>query len=173
MNITNRIFDFVQHRVIHYNPHKYWKMRKQVVDPKSKVPKIIRYWYLLRIKRMDAFNCASMGTNLGSGAEFKTPPYLPHHLNGIIISHKAKIGANCCICQQVTIAEKGYDAAKIGDNVLLGAGAKILGGVKIGNNAKIGANAVVLQDVPDYCTAVGNPARIIYPKNQSVSQETE
>lgn len=165
INTKNLFVGMIQHHVLHYNPRKYWKMREQVVNPKSKVPKIIRYWYLLRIKRMDGFNCSSMGTDFGKGAEFKTPPTLPHHLNGIIISHKAKIGANCIICQQVTIAEKGYDAATIGDNVLLGAGAKILGGIKIGNNAKIGANAVVLQDVPDNCTAVGNPAKIIYPKN--------
>ena len=49
----------------------------------------------------------------------------------------------------------------IGDNVFIGAGAKILGDIKIGNNVKIGANAVVTKDVPDNCTVVGNPAVII------------
>lgn len=93
------------------------------------------------------------------------PPLLPHHLNGIIVSHKAVIGTNCTIFQQVTIAEKNGKAATIGNNVLIGAGAKILGNVKIGNGAKIGANAVVVHDVPDNCTAVGCPAKIIYPKN--------
>lgn len=49
----------------------------------------------------------------------------------------------------------------VGNNVLIGAGAKILGGVRIGDNAKIGANAVVLHDVPANCTAIGIPAKII------------
>ena len=67
--------------------------------------------------------------------------------------------------QQVTIGgttnENGPIAAIIGDNCFLGAGCKILGEVKIGNNVKIGANAVVLDDIPDNCTAVGIPARIV------------
>lgn len=59
----------------------------------------------------------------------------------------------------------------IGENVLIGAGACVLGKVTIGNNVKIGANAVVLEDVPDGCTAVGVPARII--ESEMVSSSTE
>jgi len=59
---------------------------------------------------------------------------------------------------------KNGKSAIIGDNVLIGAGVKILGGVNIGNNVKIGANAVVVKDIPDNCTAVGIPARIVSKK---------
>jgi len=87
---------------------------------------------------------------------------LPHGLNGIIISHYAFIGSNVTIHYQVTIAQDiNGRAAKIGNNCIIGAGAKILGNVTIGDNAKIGANAVVLKDVPCNSTAVGVPARII------------
>ena len=146
----------------HYNHEKYWKMRSEVVNPKSKVPKLIRLYYLFRIKRMDAFNNASMGTDFGRGAFFAAPPHLPHGLNGIMISHYAKIGGNAVIYHQVTIAQgEGETAAIIGDNCFIGAGAKIVGSLCIGHNVKIGANAVVVNDIPDNCTVVGVSARIL------------
>lgn len=158
----NNIYTFILSCIQHYNHKKYWEMRKEVVNPNSPKSKLVRLYYLYKIKKSDAFNVASMGTNLGSGAHFETPPNLPHHLNGIIVSHYAKIGKNCTIHQQVTIGQsEGNGAPIIGDNVMIGAGAKIIGNVKIGNNVKIGANAVVVKDVPDNATAVGVPARII------------
>lgn len=156
------VLTYMLGRMQHYNHKKYWQMRQEVVNPASKKNLLIRLWYLYRIKRSDAFNNASMGTNLGSGAQFAEPPRLPHHLNGIIISHYAKIGKNCTIHQQVTIAQdENNESATIGDNVFIGAGAKIIGKVKIGDNVKIGANAVVVKDIPANATAVGVPARII------------
>lgn len=107
---------------------------------------------------MDTKNHCSFGTSYNHGALFKTPPLLPHGPNGIIVGHDAVIGANCLMFQQVTIAEGG---AIIGDNVLLGAGCKILPGAHIGNNAKVGANAVVVKDVPENATCVMQSARII------------
>lgn len=97
------------------------------------------------------------------GAYFATPPYLPHGLNGIVISDQASIGKNATILQQVTIGVKyiGGKSPVIGENVFIGAGAKVLGEIRIGNNVRIGANAVVLQDVPDNATVVGNPGKII------------
>lgn len=87
---------------------------------------------------------------------------MEHGLNGIIISHYAKIGKNCTIFQQVTIAQDSENkSATIGDNCIIGAGAKIIGNVTIGNNVVIGANAVVTKDIPSNSTAVGSPARII------------
>ncbi len=83
------------------------------------------------IKKTDAVNQSSMGTNLGSGASFATPPELLHHLNGIIIALDAVIGANSYICQRVTITYGGSKGgAKIGDNCLLGAGTVHRGGYK-------------------------------------------
>lgn len=156
MDEDNKFVAFIMHMVQHYNPKTYWKMREVVISSKSNTPRIIRLLYYFRIKRMDAFNNASMGTGLGKGASFKTPPILWHGLNGIIISHFAIIGSNCIINHQVTIAGgNSNQRVIIGDDVMIGAGAKIIGPCVIGNNVKIGANAVVTKDVPDNCTVVG------------------
>ena len=100
---------------------------------------------------MDAYNNASFGTNIGFGAEFKTPPRLPHGMNGIIVSPYAKIGENAYLFQQVTIGDDGIDkhnVPTIGNDVTIYAGAKVVGKCYIGDGAKIGANAVVSFDVP-------------------------
>lgn len=88
------------------------------------------------------------------------------HPNGIIIHQSAIIGLNVTLYQQVTIGIKNSDnditnkAANLGDNVLVSAGAKIIGHISIQNHAVIGANAVVLKDVPEHAVAVGVPAKI-------------
>ena len=165
MDLNNRLIVFFKNVIQHYNHEKYWKMRKQLLDNKSKVNKIVKLYYLFRIKRMDAFHNASMGTDFNRGAKFMTPPSLPHGLNGIIIAPDAEIGRNCIIFQRVTIAQKNGKAAKIGDNCLIGTGAVIRGDVLIGNNCKIGANCVLTKDLPDNHTAVGVPAKIFPNKD--------
>jgi serine O-acetyltransferase len=86
---------------------------------------------------------------------------LPHP-NGVIFHGDAVIGNNCMIMQQVTVGMIGEgEYPVVGDDVYIGAGAKILGRVRIGSGSRIGAMAVVLQDVPAGCTAVGIPARVI------------
>ena len=107
---------------------------------------------MLYIKRTDAFNNASTGVHFGFGAEFASPPNLPHGLYGIIISHNAVVGKNCTIYHQVTIGEWKNGAPNIGDNVWIGPGAKIFGKITIGNNVRIGANCVVNMDIPDDAT---------------------
>ena len=116
---------------------------------------------LFRIKRVDAKNLATMGTHLQKSARFVSPPNLPHGLYGIIVTHNAIIGRNVTIFHQVTIGEGNGGAPTIGDNVFIGAGAKIIGNITIGNNVKIGANCVVFMDVPDNCTVVLPKPRII------------
>ena len=110
---------------------------------------------------MDAKNGATMGTHLGKSVSFATPPNLPHGLYGVMVSHNAIIGKNVTILHQVTIGEGKGGAPTIGDNVYIGAGAKLIGGIKIGNNVKIGANCVVFMDVPDDCTVVMPKPRVI------------
>lgn len=147
-------------RVQKYDHDKYWRFRAIVTDPArgSRLGDLRRLYY---IKRADAFNNASMGTHRNCGARFATAPHLPHGLNGIIVSHNAVIGANCTIFHQVTIGEGKGGAPTIGDNVLIGAGAKIIGNVRIGNNVKIGAGCVVACDVPDGATVVMEKPRIL------------
>lgn len=172
MNVSSSkpLIGMIYNLVKHYNSEKYWKMRSIVINPSSKVPRMIKMIYLYRIKRMDAFNNASMGTDLNHGAIFKSPPILVHGLNGIIISRYTIIGDRCEIYQQVTITQNKYDkSATIGDDCLIGAGAKIIGEVRIGDNVKIGANAVVVEDIPDNCTVVGVPARIVKQNSVSVN----
>lgn len=87
---------------------------------------------------------------------------LPHFGLGVVIHPCAIIGDHVKIYQQVTIGARGNEWHPIIDNnVLIGAGAKILGSVHVGNGAKVGANSVVLSDVPANATAVGLPAKII------------
>lgn len=92
-----------------------------------------------------------------------------HNGMGVVLDYRCVIGNNVRIDQHVTIGIRWDEkiAPIIGDNVRIGAGAKVLGSIRIGNNARIGANAVVLTDVPDGATAVGVPARIIPRKNHS------
>lgn len=142
----------------HYNHEKYWKRRDIVINPNDKTYLLLKLYYLYYIKRTDAYHNCSFRTNLNSGAYFATPPHLPHGPKGIIVGHDVRIGANSIIYQQVTIAQGGV---KILNNVLIGAGAKILPGVSIGNNVKVGANAVVVEDVPDNATVVLPKPRII------------
>ena len=87
------------------------------------------------------------------------------HGYNVVINPLVRIGKNCTILHEVTIGAIKDGVPRLGDNIYIGCGAKILGGVQIGNNAKIGACAVVLSDVPENATAVGFPARIIKPIN--------
>jgi serine O-acetyltransferase len=86
-----------------------------------------------------------------------------HNGLGVVLDYRCVIGENVRIDQQVTIGIRWDEtvAPIIGNNVRIGAGAKVLGSIRVGNNSRIGANAVVLADVPDGATAVGVPARII------------
>lgn len=169
VNYKHPLIAWVKSSVQHYNHHKYWKYREFVTNPHKKIgggkiTLIIKYLCLLYVKRCDAFNNASTGADLNAGALFKTPPRLPHGLYGIIVSPHASIGENVRIYHQVSIADDGmnpYNAPVIGNNVIIGAGAKIIGKVTIGDNAKIGAGAIVVNDVPSGATAVSSKAKII------------
>lgn len=88
-----------------------------------------------------------------------------YHFGNIFINPGVVIGCNCTLRQGVTIGNRVADGPVplIGDDVDIGAYAQLLGGIRVGNGARIGAMAVVLMDVPDGCTVVGNPARIINP----------
>lgn len=92
-----------------------------------------------------------------------------HNGLGVVLDYRCVIGDDVRIDQQVTIGIRWDEEAApiIGNNVRIGAGAKVLGSIRVGNNARIGANAVVLTDVPEGATAVGVPARII-PKRGAV-----
>ena len=87
------------------------------------------------------------------------------HGSGVVIGETAEIGDNCTLYQGVTLGGTGKDVGKrhptLGDNVMVGSGAKVLGPLKVGSGSKIAANAVVLHPVPENSTAVGIPARVV------------
>ena len=87
------------------------------------------------------------------------------HGSGVIIGETAELGDNITLYQGVTLGGTGKEQGKrhptLGDNVMVSAGAKVLGSFKIGENSKIGAGSVVLKEVPANCTVVGVPGRIV------------
>jgi serine O-acetyltransferase len=108
------------------------------------------------------------GCVIGCGAKFKSGFTLMHPI-GVVINSCVRGGHNVVIESCVTIgASKNgipVESPILGNNVFIGSGAKVLGGIVIGNNVKIGANAVVITDIPDNSTAVGIPAKIISNNN--------
>ena len=90
------------------------------------------------------------------------------HGEGVVIGETTIIGDDVLIYQQVTLGGTGKEHGKrhptIGNNVIIGAGAKILGNITIGDNTRIGAGSVVVDDVPEHCTVVGIPGRIVQQK---------
>ncbi len=99
------------------------------------------------------------------------------HGSGVVIGETAEIGDNCTLYQGVTLGGTGKDTGKrhptLGDNVMVGSGAKVLGPFKVGDGAKIASNAVVLEQVPENATAVGVPARVVRINGQKVSDQLD
>ena len=114
------------------------------------------------------------GLEIHPGAQIGKGLFIDHGM-GVVIGETTVIGDNCLLYQGVTLGGTGKDKGKrhptLGDNVMVGAGAKVLGPINIGNNVKVAANAVVLKDIPDNCTAVGVPARIARMAGQKVQQQ--
>lgn len=155
-----KIKKIVYNLIYHYNHQRYWKYRSIVIDKNNKTPNWIKVLMLLYIKRSDAFNNSSFGTDINNGAHFVSPPHLPHGPKGIIIGKDCSFGQNVTIFHHVTISNGGH--CQIGDNVLFSAGATVISDCKkIGNNSKIGANCVVIEDIPDNATVVLQRPRII------------
>ncbi len=96
------------------------------------------------------------------------------HGTGVVIGETAEIGDDCILYQGVTLGGTGKDHGKrhptLGNNVLIGAGAKVLGPFKIGDNSSIAAGSVVLSPIPDNATAVGSPARVVRMNGKKVDR---
>lgn len=110
------------------------------------------------------------GIEIHPGAKIGKGLFIDHGM-GVVIGETAEVGDNVTLYHGVTLGGTGKDTGKrhptIGNNVLIGSGAKILGPIVVGDNVKIGANAVVLKNVPSDCTAVGIPVRIIYNRKSA------
>ena len=104
------------------------------------------------------------GIEIHPGAKIGRKLFIDHGM-GIVFGETTEIGDNCTIYHGVTLGGTGKDVGKrhptLGDNVLIGAGAKVLGPVYIGDNVRIGAGSVVLKNIPANATAVGVPAEVV------------
>lgn len=116
------------------------------------------------------------GIEIHPGAKIGKGFFIDHGM-GVVIGETTVIGDNCTIYQNVTLGGTGKDKGKrhptIGDNVMIGSGAKILGPFTVGSNSKIAANAVVLSEVPENSTCVGVPARVVRINNKKVAAELD
>jgi serine O-acetyltransferase len=120
-----------------------------------------RRWRLLPLEMMfNKANAIFCNCIIGRGAEFEAG-FVLIHSTGVVINGQVRGGRNVHIEHQVTIGAEGRKSPVIGDDVFIGAGAKIIGAVVVGKGARIGANAVVVHDVPDYATVIGIPARVV------------
>lgn len=115
------------------------------------------------------------GIEIHPGARIGRGLFIDHG-NGVIIGETAVIGDNVTLYQGVTLGGTGKEHGKrhptIGNNVMISAGAKVLGSFTIGDNSKIGAGSVVLSEVPPCSTVVGVPGRVVKRGNQSLPQES-
>lgn len=116
------------------------------------------------------------GVEIHPGATIGRGLFIDHG-SGVVIGETAEIGDNCTIYQGVTLGGTGKDTGKrhptLGNNVMVGAGAKVLGPFYVGDNAKIASNAVVLKEVPANSTAVGIPARVVSVNNRRVDTDLD
>ena len=112
------------------------------------------------------------GIEIHPGAKIGKRLVIDHGM-GIVIGETAEIGDDCLLYQGVTLGGTGKDTGKrhptLGNNVLIGAGTKVLGPVYIGDNARVGAGSVVLKNLPANCTAVGVPAEVVRINNKAVN----
>ena len=115
------------------------------------------------------------GIEIHPGAKIGQGFFIDHGM-GVVIGETAEIGDFVTLFQGVTLGGTGKERGKrhptVGNHVVVGAGAKILGAIRIGDNVKIGANSVVLKSVPPHSTVIGVPARIIKMEGERVPEAT-
>jgi serine O-acetyltransferase len=115
------------------------------------------------------------GVEIHPSAKIGTGFFIDHGM-GVVIGETAEVGDYVTLFQGVTLGGTGKERGKrhptLGNHVVVGAGAKILGGISIGDNVKIGANSVVLKNVPANSTVIGVPARIIKSQGERLPDAT-
>lgn len=140
----------ILHRAAHAMQKKGWKLPARAVSQFGKF-----------LTGIEIHPAATVGKAL-----------LIDHGSGVVIGETAVIGDYCTLYQGVTLGGTGKETGKrhptLGDNVMIGAGAKVLGNINVGSGSKIAAGAVVLADVPEDATAVGVPAKIVRRNGEKV-----
>ncbi|MGL4738943.1 MAG: serine O-acetyltransferase EpsC [Cellulosilyticaceae bacterium] len=130
-----------------------------------------RKWYFLS-RCISQVARGLTGIEIHPGAKIGKGLFIDHGM-GVVIGETCEIGENVTIYHGVTLGGTGKDHGKrhptIGNNVMISTGAKVLGPFKVGDNSRIAANAVVLQEVPEDCTVVGIPGKVVRRKGQKVN----
>ena len=125
-----------------------------------------RLWPLAMLfNKVNAVCCHCV---IGRGAEFG-PRFVLVHSTGVVVNADVRGGAGVMLEHQVTIGAEKRQAPVLGDDVFIGAGAKVIGSVRVGDRARVGANAVVVHDVPADSTVVGIPARVVRQRARDVT----
>ncbi len=129
-----------------------------------------RLGFRLVARLISAFSRFVTGIEIHPGARIG-PGFFIDHGMGVVIGETTEIGTDVTLFQGVSLAGNGKDRGQkrhptLGDHVLVGAGAKILGNIRIGEGVRVGANAVVLQSIPSHCTVVGIPGRVVRTKER-------
>ena len=128
----------------------------------------LRYWGIpVRPRMISYFSRILTGIEIHPGARIGRRFFIDHGM-GVVIGETTYIGNDVLIYQGVTLGGTGKEHGKrhptLEDNVIVGAGAKVLGNLRIGKNSRIGAGSVVVDNVPDDCTVVGIPGRIVHQR---------
>jgi len=138
---------------LHRIAHRMWNTR---IPPRELFRTLARW--------LAAFSRALTGVEIHPGARIGRRLVIDHGM-GVVIGETAEIGDDVLIYHQVTLGGTSLQRVKrhptIGNNVLIGMGAKVIGAIRVGDNCRIGANAVVNRDVPANCTVVGVPGRVV------------
>jgi serine O-acetyltransferase len=155
-NIEFLLYPGLHAVIMHRFTHFLWRLKIPFLP--RLLSQISRFWTGIEIHP---------GAKIGKG-------FFIDHGMGVVIGETTEIGDNCVLFHNVTLGGTGKHKGKrhptLGNNVMVGTGAILLGPIKVGNNVKIGANTFILmQDVPDSTTVAGTPGRIVKINGQSVS----
>jgi serine O-acetyltransferase len=155
-NIEFLLYPGLHAIVIHRFTHLLWRLKIPFIP--RLLSQISRFWTGIEIHP---------GAKMGKG-------FFIDHGMGVVIGETTEIGGDCVLFHNVTLGGTGKHKGKrhptIGNNVMIGTGAILLGPIKVGDNVKIGANTFILmQDVPDNTTVAGTPGRIVRMNGESVN----
>lgn len=160
-NVLKDIVRPITNKIVVCKYKNIWNVKKAINEKNIQGGMVASYYNDYFVKR-----CSYIGIH----TKLSNTPCFPHGVFGVFISDDAEIGKDCVIFQHVTIGSntladsKKQGSPKIGDNVFIGAGAKIIGDIRVGNNVRIGAGAVVFEDVPDDTLVVVDHPRMIKKK---------
>jgi serine O-acetyltransferase len=155
--IIKLLFRHMQLRAMLLIRFAAWCNRRRILGIPSLIQRLLAFFYGLEI---------AVSQDIGGGL------YIAHPYGMVVMPER--IGKNCSIVHNVTIGLRNENAfPSIGDDVFIGAGARVLGGILVGDGAKIGANAVVIDNVPAGATVVGIPARVVSIKTQEYGKAIE